>query len=228
MPIVVEHSESVNWDAIRSFLFSSRAPETSMGLSDLDGFLTAMAIGPVTILPSDWLPVVWGGEDSIFDDLDEASNVSALIVTRVTDIVASLRFRPEDWAPAVGESDGGGVIVADWAAGFLDAIELRPEAWFPLFEDREASVLMLPILLAGGGRDVGEELGIGPSEQGEWLRWADQHIPMAVQAIDAFWKQRRTPEPAARSGRRRPRRLRRRDSYPGGSGQDHKRCYGAH
>ena len=40
------------------FLMSDRAPENGMGLSDLDGFLTGIAVGPELILPSEWLPRV--------------------------------------------------------------------------------------------------------------------------------------------------------------------------
>jgi uncharacterized protein len=135
-----------------------------MGLTDLDGFLTAIAIGPETIMPSEWLPVVWGGEDSIFDDLDEAWSISSLIVDRYRNIASSLQSDPEGWAPVFWESDGE-VIVADWAAGFLDAIDLRPEPWAPLFGDRAAAVLMLPILLAAGEPGVAEKMGIGPAEE---------------------------------------------------------------
>src|SRR5687768_16020427 len=98
-----EHSESINLGALRSFLLSDRVPGSSMSLSDLDGFLTALAIGPQTIPPSEWLPVIWGGEDSVFDDLDEARNVSSLIVTRYEDIVTSLQLGPEGWAPVFGK-----------------------------------------------------------------------------------------------------------------------------
>lgn len=36
-----------------------------MMFSDLDGFLTAVAIGPKLIMPSEWLPHVWIGEHKI-------------------------------------------------------------------------------------------------------------------------------------------------------------------
>jgi uncharacterized protein len=227
MRIAIKHSEPVNLDAIQSFLLSHRAPETAMGLTDLDGFLTAIAIGPETIMPSEWLPVVWGGEDSIFDDLDEAWSVSSLIVDRYRDIASSLQSDPEGWAPVFWESDGE-VIVADWAAGFLDAIDLRPEPWAPLFGDRAAAVLMLPILLAAGEPGVAEKMGIGPAEESVWLRQAVKHIPMAVPAIDAYWKERRKPELSPSSSERRFGKGRLKEVCPCGSGRKFRRCCGAH
>jgi hypothetical protein len=38
-----------------------------MGLSDLDGFLTGIAVGRELILPSEWLSVIWGGDEPVFD-----------------------------------------------------------------------------------------------------------------------------------------------------------------
>ncbi len=48
--------------ALDRFLTSDRSPRESMMLSDLDGFLTGIAVGPELVLPSEWLPLVWGGE----------------------------------------------------------------------------------------------------------------------------------------------------------------------
>ena len=42
---------------------SDHAPDDRMGLSDLDGFLTGIVVGPELILPSEWLPVIWGGQE---------------------------------------------------------------------------------------------------------------------------------------------------------------------
>jgi uncharacterized protein len=39
-----------------AFLMSDRAPEDSTQLSDLDGFLAGIAIGPELIMPSEWVP----------------------------------------------------------------------------------------------------------------------------------------------------------------------------
>jgi uncharacterized protein len=46
-------------DYLDKWLSSDGSPPNSMMLSDLDGFLTAVAIGPDLIMPSEWLPVVW-------------------------------------------------------------------------------------------------------------------------------------------------------------------------
>ena len=52
---------SIDLDALDDYLMSDHAPDDRMGLSDLDGFLTGIVVGPELILPSEWLPVIWGG-----------------------------------------------------------------------------------------------------------------------------------------------------------------------
>ncbi len=54
------------------FLMSERAPDDCMQLSDLDGFLTAIAIGPELIMPSEWLPMIWGEGEPVFENTDDA------------------------------------------------------------------------------------------------------------------------------------------------------------
>jgi len=54
--------DQVDLKALDRFLTSDRSPRDSMMLSDLDGFLTGIAVGPELVLPSEWLPLVWGGE----------------------------------------------------------------------------------------------------------------------------------------------------------------------
>ncbi len=47
-------------EALDAFLSSEMAPDDSMGLSDLDGFLTGIVCSPDLIPPSEWLPVALG------------------------------------------------------------------------------------------------------------------------------------------------------------------------
>lgn len=58
MPTPIPLTGPVDLDALDAFLMSDRAPADSMGLSDLDGFLTGAVAGPELILPSEWMPVI--------------------------------------------------------------------------------------------------------------------------------------------------------------------------
>src|SRR3954447_23359077 len=69
------------------FLTSDGAPDRSMALSNLDGFLTAVAIGPDRIKPSEWLPRIWGDESPEFLSEEEADRVIGTILGRYNQII---------------------------------------------------------------------------------------------------------------------------------------------
>src|SRR4051812_19435738 len=132
----------IDLDALDNYLLSDHAPDNSMGLSDLDGFLTGIVVGPELILPSEWLAVIWGGEEPEFETEAEMRTVLGTIMGRYNEIIACLGSEPDNFEPIFLEGPEDEVIASDWAAGFLDAVALRPLAWGPLVEDDRAGILM--------------------------------------------------------------------------------------
>ena len=55
----------------------------------LDG-LTGIAIGPEVVMPSEWLPHVWGGEEPVFDDHLQASAILGTIMGRYNAILREI------------------------------------------------------------------------------------------------------------------------------------------
>ena len=216
----------VDLEALDRFLMSDASPEDCMQLSDLDGFLTGIAIGPELVMPSDWLPAIWGGDEPVFESIEQAQTVMGTIMGRYNEILRALSTDPEAYAPLFWEDPSGEVIAADWAEGFVDAIRLRPEAWRPLLEDREALVMLMPILALCGDAEGGSPLELDLEEDADLLAETPELIPACVAGIDGFWKERRG-RPMAGSGRAKSAKVGRNDPCPCGSGRKYKRCCGA-
>jgi uncharacterized protein len=213
-------------EALDHFLMSDASPENCMQLSDLDGFLTGIAIGPELIVPSEWLPAIWGGDEPAFESIEQAQTVVGTIMGRYNEILRALSTDPETYAPLFWEGPDGEVIAADWAEGFVDAVRLRPEAWRPLLEDREALVMLMPILALCGDAEDGSPLELDPEEDADLLAQAPELIPACVAGIDGFWKERRG-RPKAGSGQAKSAKVGRNDPCPCGSGKKFKNCHGA-
>ncbi len=200
MPKPFPPAGPVDLDALDAFLLSDRAPEGSMGLSDLDGFLTAIAAGPGLVLPSEWMPVIWGGDVPAFESLDEARRVLGMITGHYNEITHLLDTAPEDFDPVFWEGRDGEVIVTDWAAGFLDAVALRPRAWEPLVQHPEARSLIIPLLLLGAD-DLDDMPFSGISlpavDEEELLAAGPGLILGCVAGIKAFWKEHDAKRSAA-------------------------------
>lgn len=48
---------------LTKFIASSQAPPNCMSMGMIDGFVTGLAIGPVSVRPCDWIPKVWSVDD---------------------------------------------------------------------------------------------------------------------------------------------------------------------
>ena len=177
-------------DVIDAYLLSDQAPENSLGLSDLDGFLTGIVVGPEMIMPSEWLPIVFGGELPEFQNSIEAQSILSAVMALYNEIVRGFQREPPNLEPIFWETDDGWVIAADSAEGFHDAIKLSRAAWQPLYDDEKGSELLKPILTLCSDEAGGPYLKINPSQEAELMRKATDEIVDSVIAIHAFWKRR--------------------------------------
>jgi uncharacterized protein len=158
-----------------------------MMLSDLDGFLTGIAVGPELVLPSEWLPLVFGGDAPEFADEAEAKAILGAIMGRYNEILRQVA--DDDLQPVFWADRNGTLIAADWAEGFLQAIMLRADAWEALFKSKRDGALLVPILALCGDENGASLLGIPPDEEDRVMEEAAEFIPACVAAIDAYWRE---------------------------------------
>ena len=223
--------DCVDLETLDSFLMSDRSPPNSMMLSDLDGFLTGVAVGPELVLPSGWLPLIWGDEAPEFADQDEAKAVLGAIMGRYNEILREIAddvVEPIFWA-----GRDGTLIAADWAEGFLQAIMLRADAWKRLFKSKRDGQLLYPILALCGDENGESLLGLPPEQEDRSMEEVTEFIPECVTAIAAYWRGKGPKQismPLAADPQPQPDRapttVGRNDPCPCGSGKKFKRCCG--
>jgi uncharacterized protein len=203
------------------FLTSDGAPDRSMALSNLDGFLTAVAIGPDRIKPSEWLPRIWGDETPEFLSEEEANRVIGTILGRYNQIITQLRDDPDRYQPLIRQNEHGQVIARDWVAGFMDGVALRFHGWQALLKSKEYRNDFAPI--AVHLTDAQGNSPLNPEEENvkALIEQAAELIPAAVRSIDRFFKQTR---PFFEGGTK----IGRNDPCFCGSGKKFKKCCGRH
>jgi uncharacterized protein len=186
----IPQNGSIDLNALDDYLMSDLAPDESMGLSDLDGFLTGIVVGPELILPSEWLPVIWGGEEPEFQTETEMRTVLGTIRGRYSEIAIGLNSDPEEVNPIFWEGSEGEVIASDWAGGFLDAVALRPQAWKPpLMDDDRAGILTAALFLLNGDIEIADDA----ADENELLAEAADMIPTCAAGIYEFWQEYQKP-----------------------------------
>lgn len=213
---------TMDLEPLDRYLMSDSSPPDCMLLSDLDGFLTGLVVGPDVILPSEWLPVVWGGDEPEFDSMEQAQFILGTIMARYNEIARCLDQAPDRLAPIYWQNASGDVVTGDWAEGFMEAVGLRADSWMELINDEEAGVLLVPILALCADEEGKEVLDIDLAADPEAAQEVADMLPRCVAAIHAYWKQRRQAAadplsvPDADPD----------DPCPCGSGKPFKRCHG--
>ena len=136
---------TVDLDALETYLNSDESPEECMDLSELDGFLAGIVVGPEVVPPSEWLPLIWDNEEPAFANEAQASGILGTILGRYNEIADSLDAEPVEYAPVFWQDFNGATIVEDWAIGFMQAVSLRQIQWEPVLSDDDTAMLLIPI-----------------------------------------------------------------------------------
>ena len=156
---------------------------------ELEGFLTAIVIGPNTLSPLAWFPKVWGSKQPKFRDVDELNRFAGLVMGYYNDLVAWFEREPDGFKPTFYERkiDGRRVYIVDeWCSEFMKGLRLDSASWKPL--KKQHPELLKPIELFGTYAGF-RELEAGDADQMH-KQWSPKITP-AVRAIHAFWSPHR-------------------------------------
>jgi len=203
-----------------------------MTLDMLDGFLHALAIGPETVMPSQWLPKVWGRDDGGLlppvDELDEANHLLGLVMRHFNSIVWDFEQNPVVLRPmwTTTRFDFGEFEDAEmWAYGFTEAVKLNPAAWEPLFKHPAGQRWYRPIHVLGAeeASPEVEALTRTPAQREALTR----QIETSLREIHAFWLPVRQAVAERQTAQRMSTKVGRNDPCPCGSGKKFKKCCGA-
>lgn len=218
-------------ETLDRYLTSDHSPPDCMQLSELDGLLTGLAIGPEVVQPSEWLELVWGGEVPEFRNKAECERVIAAIMARYNEIARTVEDKT--FAPVVWADRDDTVIASDWAQGFLHAILLRLDAWDALLKSERNQAMLVPMLVLCGDEKGESLLGLSPEQEDAIMQEATRFIPACVFAIAGYWlqkgaKQISMPLTAApsSSGQLSSSKVGRNAPCPCGSGKKFKKCCG--
>lgn len=192
--------------------------EGIIDMSELDGFLTAIVSGPNSIMPSRWLPAVWGEKPPKWKSPDEFEAIFALIMRHLNSNVATLLQTPDQFEPMFNENRVEGktyLVVDEWCVGYMRGIAVDADAWSQ--NDPQLATLLRPIRL--WGTEEGWDLLNAMSEEDQ-ARERDA-ISDAVRGLHQYWLSRRAP---ATPARRTTPKVGRNDPCPCSSGKKYKQC----
>jgi uncharacterized protein len=161
--------------------------EGDLLLDGVHGLLSALVVGPLLVLPNEWLPEVL---HEPFEDEDEGNRVLELLAKLNDSISAELEV--DAYEPILGElaTDAGPMLsAAGWCEGFSRGIDLRAALWENrLSEDSQLMELLGPVMA------LAVDEGILSSEA-EFEKLSDDEydeclaqVPAVLHAVNQYWQ----------------------------------------
>jgi uncharacterized protein len=92
------------------FLLYEVQSDESMSSDTLDGYLHAIAIGPTSLMPQQWMPGIWGEGDSMMPpvkSIEQLNRILSLIMRHFNGIIAAMEQQPREFYPIWGTTSSG-------------------------------------------------------------------------------------------------------------------------
>ena len=238
-------------DDLARMLGADWAPESTMDLEQLDGFLAGLVCAPRVVMPSAYVPAIFGDAEPQFPDMATAQRFFELLMRRNNQIATALNAPIErlddprayvplliDWQAneeaaqqmaEAGEIPRLPMYGELWARGFLHAVDLTRDDWIDVPADDEEGVQLVDDSLAAilalvpDGDDNADAQAAQADEERDELV-ADALI--AAYDLRDYWREVQFEQVRIKEPIRREPKVGRNDPCPCGSGRKFKHCHG--
>lgn len=130
-------------EPLKTFLAAPSRPAGTLQYHQLQGFLFSVTSAPELILPSEWLPIVFGEKEAGYRSLAEAQSIVGEMMSLYNDINAGVAegaprvpidcaFRDDALANLEGDAP-----VSQWSQGFVLGHNWLSETWELYLPDEE-------------------------------------------------------------------------------------------
>jgi uncharacterized protein len=176
---------------LESFLASDMTPEDCMAsLEMVDGYMTALVIGPETVEPERWIYYMLNPEkqsQDVFQSEEQAAEIMQLLGRHIAAIERQFLDDPEEFLPlyemfSYSDEEERSLAIEEWALGFILGMELTHDAWQPLFAEEESAMLAGPVFILGKITDDYETMS--QEEIDDMTNMLDE----SVIRMHAFWQ----------------------------------------
>ncbi len=213
--------------------------QNNMSLTKLHGFLTAIVSAPNLIMPSQWLPIIFGEEndETIFNSMEKAQEIIGLIMQIYNNICSELQnldVENEDFSlllwnhnDIVSLQSSSWELLSSWCDGYLLGTTLFNE--HPKNDER-AFMLLLPIgVLAEKFNLIGEKDENGNIIENDlpYKEKFKQNLPVCIAIHYLYWRNNQDADFVQKRGDHYSKKIGRNEPCLCGSGKKHKKCCGS-
>ncbi len=128
--IELNDEEGGFFQVVENCLLRYGTDDSILDVSELDGFFAALACAPITIMPSIWMPAIWGGEHLVpqWESEQEITEFSQSIMLHYNGVMSD--FQGQEYEPLFldGIHPSSELLnVDEWCEGFVKGLKLWGE-----------------------------------------------------------------------------------------------------
>jgi uncharacterized protein len=224
-------------DHLSDLLDDMPLDQDGMTLAEFDGYVAGLLVCPELIMPSEWLPPVWGGE-GVFQDTQQVEQVTQAVMDHYDRVARVLASDPDLYEPIYGaDANSDDLLWEPWISGFEQAMRFRPDVWERIVQsdDEEATASVSMIIAMNQIDDGTSELTEGAIDEIDQI--GPDLIPQMVRTLNSWTKSRHVGGKPQQDGPMfglqtnvvpfRSKKVGRNEPCPCGSGRKYKRCCAA-
>lgn len=226
-------------DHLEELLSNLEVMPDAMCVSELDGYVAGLLLCPEMIMPSEWLPEVWGLDDEPeFASMEQAQATIGAVMAHYNRVAENLSTRNRPYEIVLEQAGGEGEPFWEfWIAGFYQAMRLRPDAWKAYLnadnpDVRAAFAVMVSLVdLSEGESKLPAQLQEEFEDQAvvtipqlviEMNDWIKSQVPAPMGGVSDWFSAANSNAVPARSNK-----VGRNEPCSCGSGRKYKRCCGS-
>jgi uncharacterized protein len=230
------HSEA-DIDRLENVLSNLEVMPDAMCVSELDGYVAGLLVCPDLIMPSEWLPEVWGlDEEPAFDTTEQAEETISTVMAHYNRVAANLAGGNKPYQIILERpSEDESPFWEFWVSGFYQAMRLCPDAWEAYWAaDDDTVVGAMSVMATLIDIEAGES-SAPEDNRAKLAAEAPETIPSIVVTLNRWLKSQAAAgivvdwlgTANSNSSPARSTKVGRNEPCPCGSGRKLKRCCGA-
>ncbi len=117
---------------LQTLLAMSEDPDNTFSYDELVGYLFGLAMTPELLMPSEWLPGIFGGDLPEFDSIEQAQKMTGDLMEVYNKSITDFQKNQLTFPFTIEElQEDQFAVLYEWVSGFEEAIALREELWDP-------------------------------------------------------------------------------------------------
>jgi len=115
---------------LKQFLALAPEPEYAFSYDELLGYMFGLAMTPEVILPSEWMPLITGGEMVDYDSMEQAERLNSCLIKVYNKFISAFQKKSLKFPFQIEKLEDEAIEkLYLWVAGLEEALALRAHLW---------------------------------------------------------------------------------------------------